>query len=105
MLLHPARSEGFGQVLAEGAALGIPAVASRVDAIPEVVAEGETGLLAPVDDAEAFAAALRTLFEAPDLRRKFGAAARARAESRWRWDRSVARIEQEVYAPLCDSAR
>ncbi len=97
MLIHPARTEGFGQVLAETAALGIPAVASSVDAIPEVVEEGETGLLCPCDDADAFAEALLRLIRDPELRGRLGEGARARALERWRWDRVAARTEGEVY--------
>ncbi len=105
LLLHPARAEGFGQVLAEAAALGIPALASHVDALPEVVTEGETGMLAPVDDVDTFASALQILLDDSDLRRRLGAGARARAEDRWRWDRAAERIEQDLYAPLLRSAR
>lgn len=102
LLLHPARSESFGQVLAEAAALGIPAVTSRVNAVPEVVLDGETGLLCPVDDEGAFAAALETLLAQPDRRRTLGRAARERAEREWRWEAVARRLEDEVYAPLVE---
>lgn len=105
VLLHPARTEGFGQVLAEAAALGIPAVASRVNAIPEVVSDGETGLLCPVDDVVAFAAALSRVLSDSPMRRRLGEASRARAESRWRWARVALRIEEEIYGPLRRSCR
>ncbi len=100
LLLHTTRAESFGQVLGEAAALGIPSVASDVNAVPEVVVHGETGLLCPVDDVDAFARALGDLLESPEARRRMGEAARARAEQLWRWENVVRRLEQEVYLPI-----
>ena len=100
LLLHATRSESFGQVLAEAAVLGIPALTSRVNAIPEVVEDGVTGLLCPVDDVAAFAEALGKLAGDRALRERLGAAARQRALERWRWPSVVERLEGEVYAPL-----
>jgi glycosyltransferase involved in cell wall biosynthesis len=51
-----------------------------VGAIPEVVADGETGLLVPVEDAEALASAIDTYLSNPDLRQQSGRAGRQRAE-------------------------
>ncbi len=100
LLLHPTRSESFGQVLGEAAALGIPVVSTRVNAVPEIVEDGETGVLCPIDDVEAFASALRGLLDQPERRRKMAESARQRADSLWRWDRVAARIEEDVYQPL-----
>jgi len=105
VLLHPARSESFGQVLGEAAALGVPAVASRVNAVPEVVSDGASGFLCPVDDIDAFAKALGELLGSPDLRLRMGMAARERAEKLWRWDHVALRIETEVYEPLREAWR
>ena len=100
LLLHPTDAESFGQVLAEAAALGLPVVASRVGATPELVVHGETGLLCPVGDADAFADALLRLLADPALGASMGRAARSRARALWRWESVVARIERELYAPL-----
>jgi glycogen(starch) synthase len=100
MLIHPSRRESFGQVLGEAAALGLPVVASRVDAIPEVVREGETGLLCPPDESEAFAVEIEDLLTDEVKRRRLGDQARARAERLWRWHAVAVRIEKEVYEPL-----
>jgi glycosyltransferase involved in cell wall biosynthesis len=100
VLLHPTESESFGVVLAEAAALGLPVVASRVNAVPEVVHDGTTGVLCPLGDADAFARGLRLLADDPDLRARMARAARERALARWRWDPIAERLEREVYAPL-----
>jgi glycosyltransferase involved in cell wall biosynthesis len=88
LLVHPARWEGFGLVLLEAMLASRPVVASGVSAIPEIVVDGETGLLVPPDDAGALAAAVDRLLAEPELGRRLGAAGRARARSEF----SVARM-------------
>lgn len=61
VLLHGARDEAFGLVLAEAQACGVPVVAARVGGIPEVVLDRRTGRLAPVPEADALADALQQL--------------------------------------------
>ena len=79
LLVHPARWEGFGLALLEAMLCGLPVVASRVSSIPEIVVDGETGVLVPPDDPAALAAALtRVLREPGDLGAR--GLARARAE-------------------------
>jgi len=75
----PSRSEGFGRVLVEAACLAKPVVASRVGGIPEVVVDGETGLLVPPDNPPAVAEALIRLLADPSLCARLGKAARERA--------------------------
>jgi glycosyltransferase involved in cell wall biosynthesis len=65
----------LSMVLAMGA--GVPIVATRVAGIPEVVADGRTGLLVPPRDSNALGAALARLLGDPDLRQRFGDDARA----------------------------
>lgn len=78
MVLAPSRREALSLTLAEAAAAGLPVVAARVGGIPEVVADGETGLLVPAEDAPALAAAMRRLADDPGLRAQLGAQGRAR---------------------------
>jgi glycosyltransferase involved in cell wall biosynthesis len=73
-------SDGTCRAVLEAAACGIPAVASRRGALPEIVADGETGLLAE-EDPEALAAAWEALLRDEPRRRALGAAARRRAEA------------------------
>ena len=67
----------------EAMAAGLPVVATRVGGVPELVADGETGLLVPAADPTALAQALRTLIEDADLRRRMGATGRERARERF----------------------
>jgi glycosyltransferase involved in cell wall biosynthesis len=61
-------------------ALGLPVVASAVGGIPEMIVDGESGLLVPPADPASLAATLTQLVRDPELRRRLGAAARARVE-------------------------
>ena len=69
----PSLYEPLGIVNLEAMACGTAVAASRVGGIPEVVADGETGLLVPPDDPAALAAALNTLVRDQDLAAAMGA--------------------------------
>ena len=81
--------EGLGLVFLEAMAAGLPVAASRVSAVPEVVVEGETGLLAPPGEAAPFAEALVRLAGDKGLRTRMGAAGRARVREAFDLDRMV----------------
>ena len=74
-------SEGMPMAVLEAMAAGLPVVASAVGGIPEIVVDGETGLLVQPSDPEELAAALRKLFADPSLAARLGAAARRNAET------------------------
>lgn len=77
--------EGFGLVLLEAGAQGLPIVAGNVGGVGEVVVDGVSGLLVPVGDAAALRDALARLLQDTDLRGQLGRGARARAGSlSWR---------------------
>jgi glycosyltransferase involved in cell wall biosynthesis len=78
-VLVPSRLEGFGLTALEAMACGKPVVASRSSSLPEIVEDGVTGILCPIGDVSAFAAACRKLAENPDLRNNYGLAARRRS--------------------------
>jgi glycosyltransferase involved in cell wall biosynthesis len=63
VLVHPVRWEGFGLALLEAMLASLPVVASRVSSIPEIVADGETGLLVEPDDPAALASAVRGVID------------------------------------------
>lgn len=71
--------EGLGTVLLDALSMGRPTVATRAGGIPEVVVDGESGLLAPVGDAEAVGAALARVLGDAALAARLSAAGRARA--------------------------
>jgi glycosyltransferase involved in cell wall biosynthesis len=79
----PSRREGLPKSLLEAAACGRPMIAADVPGCREVVLHGETGLRFPVDDAPALAEAIETLAGSPQLRARYGEAARRLAVERF----------------------
>lgn len=93
LLIVPSVNEGMGRVLLEAGAAGAPVVASRVGGIPDVVDDGETGLLTPPRDVRALAEAALDLLRAPERRYLMGAAARAKIVPEYSLAHMVQRIE------------
>lgn len=94
VLVHPARWEGFGLALLEAMLVGLPVVATAASSIPEIVRDGETGIVVPVGDVGALHAALERVLRDPGT---LGAAGRERARREF----SVARMAErtlDVYA-------
>lgn len=83
VLLLGSRSEGMPRVLIEAGMAGVPAAAYRVSGVPEVVAHGETGLLAAPGDADGLAGAVVALLTDEGFRGRAGAAARERYLARF----------------------
>jgi glycosyltransferase involved in cell wall biosynthesis len=94
VLVHPARWEGFGLGVLEAMLAGLPVVATNVSALPELVLDGETGVLVPSDDVPALVRAVEQAVAQPEL----GAAGLARARAEF----SVARMADRT-AALYDS--
>jgi glycosyltransferase involved in cell wall biosynthesis len=99
LLVHPARWEGFGLAVLEAMLAAKPVVASRVSSIPELVGDGETGLLVPPDDAGALAEALLAVLGDPARATAMGTAGLARARAEFSVGRMAERTES-VYARL-----
>jgi glycosyltransferase involved in cell wall biosynthesis len=80
VFVMPTRNEAFGLVFQEAAAAGLPVIATRLNAIPEIVADGETGILVAPGDTAALVAALDRLIGSAELRASMGLAARRKIE-------------------------
>ncbi len=85
--------EGFPHILLEAAYFGVPVVATAVGGTPEIVRDGETGLLIPPDSPDALLNALRRLQAEPELRSRLSANAR-RIAQRFSFERMVEETEQ-----------
>ena len=79
IVVVPSRGEGFGMVALEAAERGRAVIASDVGGLPEIVADGETGVIVPNEDVEALARAIVVLARDDELVRQYGHAARRRA--------------------------
>jgi glycosyltransferase involved in cell wall biosynthesis len=88
VFVHPARWEGFGLAVLEAMLAGLPVAATNVSALPELVVDGETGLLVPPDEPAALARAIEQVTP------EHGAAGAARARSEF----SVARMADRTAA-------
>jgi glycosyltransferase involved in cell wall biosynthesis len=100
----PSRHEGVPKTLLEAAAYGRPMVATDVPGCRDIVRDGETGLLVPVDDVPALAAAIEKLARAPELRARYGAAARQLAVDRFS-DGAIGQQTVELYRSVMQAAR
>jgi glycosyltransferase involved in cell wall biosynthesis len=85
-------------------AAGLPVVATRAGALPEVVVDGETGILVDRGDTEGLAAAICKLLSDPHLRQQMGIAGRERVQRLFTWERSVARLQELYDGILQDTA-
>jgi glycosyltransferase involved in cell wall biosynthesis len=95
----PTLSEGLPMSVLEAMAAGLPVVAAAVGGVPELVDDGETGLLVPPGRPDAMAAALGRLAADPALRRRLGAAGRRRAEAHFDFE-ACRRAHVELYREL-----
>jgi glycosyltransferase involved in cell wall biosynthesis len=75
------RTEGLPIALLEAMAMGLPVIATRVGGIPEVVVDGETGILVPPDDPDQLAESIIQLIENRGLQRQYGESGFRRANS------------------------
>jgi len=90
----PSLNEGISNTILEAMATGLPVVASRVGGNPELVTDGEDGLLVPPLEPAAWAAALERVLVDPALAARLGEAARHTARERFSLDRTVSRTLQ-----------
>lgn len=93
----PSRTDSFGIVYLEAWACGVPVIGARAGGVPDVIADGEDGLLVPFGDVPALATALRTLLADRALARAFGARGREKVLAGMTWDHVFAAFAR-IYA-------
>jgi glycosyltransferase involved in cell wall biosynthesis len=92
LFVLPSRRESFGLTIAEAMASGLPVVSTNVTAIPEVVKDGETGLLVPPNDPEKLAEAINSLLDQPEKMKMMGEKGRERAKQYFTWEKVAERV-------------
>jgi len=96
-LLLPSRVEGFGYVLVEAMAAGIPCIASNVSSIPEIVQDGVTGILHAVGDSGALAEAIITVLSDRTRARAMGEVGARIAREKFTFSRMLDQVEQVFF--------
>lgn len=93
LLVHPSRLDAFPTALLEALASRTPVIATAIGGIPEIVTDGETGLLlAPPPTVEGLTDALRRLLESPDLRKRMGDRGREAFNANFTAERWIERL-------------
>lgn len=97
----PSYYESFGMVAAEAQACGTPVIASKIGGLQNVVQDGQTGILVPIEDSLTLAKTLKKLAENPYLAEKLGREAEKRACLLFSWS-SIAKSVQDLYEVVYD---
>ena len=100
VFFFPSHLEGYGIVVGEAMATGMPVVTTRAKGIRGVIAEGETALAGAVGDVDAHAEHLRRVIQDAVLRRRLGEAGRRRIASRFAWDGIIDRLMTALEQPM-----
>jgi glycosyltransferase involved in cell wall biosynthesis len=96
LFVHPSLSECLPQVLIEAMNVGTPVVATEVGGVPEIITDGETGLLIPAKDVRAIVAAVLALYRDPGWREQLAGTGQRSARARFTADKMVGR-HWEIY--------
>lgn len=96
LLVSASEWEGLPNAVLEGMAAGCPIVATAAEGVTELLTHDRHGLIVPIGDSQAIAAAIVRLVTSPDAARTLGAAARERAKLEFTWDR-VASAYDDLY--------
>ena len=95
--VYPSPKEGWGITNIEAAACGTPSLASDAPGLRESVVNGETGILVQHGDVAAWADAIRSICDGPDLVSQFGRAAVEYA-ARFTWDETARQTQDLLYS-------
>jgi glycosyltransferase involved in cell wall biosynthesis len=96
MLIVPSRFEGMGQVTVEAMASGLPVIGANTGGIPEVVLDGETGIIIDGDSEQEMIDAVLHMARSPELRKKMGVAGRTRAEKYFNRPKQMQKVLQQL---------
>jgi len=102
LVVLPSKSEGFGRTIAEAMAMSKPVVATKVGGLPELILDGETGILIPPEDSNAFAEAILRVIENRQLASELGINGRRRVEDYFSIENNVRETEQVYMSLLVD---
>ena len=105
ILVHASTTgEPFGQVVIEGMAAGKPVVATNGGGIPEIVRDGVSGLLVPMNDHEAMAMAICRLLEDPEMAKRMGSFGQQRVREYFTIQQTASKVER-LYDDLLAGGR
>jgi glycosyltransferase involved in cell wall biosynthesis len=103
LFVSPARSEPFGLSIVEAMAAGVPVIATRSEGAREIIVNGETGRLVPIEDPESLANAIDEVLSDRELGERLSENARRVVHERFSLERMVAATEQVYRAASCGS--
>jgi glycosyltransferase involved in cell wall biosynthesis len=92
----PTRFEPFGVSYLEAMFHSVPCIGPRAWAVPEMIVDGETGILVPTDDEEALSEAICRILSDPELARRMGEAGLKRARERFTWEAVTASMAEAM---------
>jgi len=101
VLVLTSLSEGAANVVMEASASGLPVVATAVGEVPNIVSDGETGLLVEPKDVNGLVDKLETIINNPLLGKRMGVAGRKRMEQKYSWETICERLEK-AYQEVID---
>lgn len=102
MLINPSLSEAFGMSLVEAMATGIPAIATKVGGMTEIVEDGKTGLLVEADNPQLLAEAIMKLLADDELRKSMGEFGRQKVLTYFCWQKVTDNLLWQYSQLLCD---
>jgi glycosyltransferase involved in cell wall biosynthesis len=98
----PSRVDSFGIVYLEAWTYGLPVIGCHAGGVPDVIADGQDGLLVPFGDRASLASTIGALLADPDRRRRMGQRGRAKVEAHYTWDRiyqGLRTVYEELVVP------
>lgn len=102
-LVQPSRADNLPVAILEAMAAGLPVIGARTGGIPELVVDGETGIVVDPESPRALATALDRMSRDPQGRRRMGDEGRARVASNFSAEHVAARM-LDLYEKLCESS-